>query len=63
MELLATTLMKKMTILHREDGPAVERSDGHKEWWVNNKELTPEEFSFFRQQVYKDNKTNVRTIY
>lgn len=52
-----------MTILHREDGPAVERSDGHKEWWVNNKELTPEEFSFFRQQVYKDNKTNVRTIY
>ena len=22
---------------HREDGPAVERSDGYKEWWLNNK--------------------------
>jgi hypothetical protein len=23
--------------LHREDGPAVERSDGDKEWWLNDK--------------------------
>ena len=23
------------TIRHREDGPAVEDVDGHKEWWVN----------------------------
>ena len=22
---------------HREDGPAIERSDGEKEWWVNGK--------------------------
>jgi hypothetical protein len=22
--------------LHREDGPAVERPDGSKEWWVND---------------------------
>jgi hypothetical protein len=21
--------------LHRENGPAVEKADGHKEWWVN----------------------------
>ena len=21
--------------LHREDGPAVERADGDKEWWLN----------------------------
>lgn len=24
-------------ILHREDGPAVEYTDGSKEWWVNEK--------------------------
>ena len=28
---------KDMTILHREDGPAIERSDGHKAWYSNNK--------------------------
>ena len=28
---------KKMTILHRLDGPAVEWSDGTKEWYVNGK--------------------------
>lgn len=26
---------KQMTILHREDGPAVKYSDGHKEWYIN----------------------------
>ena len=26
-----------MKVLHREDGPAVEYSDGTKEWWVNGK--------------------------
>ena len=25
----------KCTILHRENGPAIERADGHKEWWQN----------------------------
>jgi len=28
---------KEMTILHREDGPAVECADGYKAWWINNK--------------------------
>jgi hypothetical protein len=28
---------KAMTILHREDGPAVELAGGHKEWYVNGK--------------------------
>jgi len=28
---------KAMTILHREDGPAIECANGTKEWWVNNK--------------------------
>jgi len=23
--------------LHREDGPAIERSDGHKSWWINDR--------------------------
>jgi len=26
---------KEMTILHREDGPAIERNDGDREWWLN----------------------------
>ena len=26
---------KEMTIVHRLDGPAVEYTDGHKEWYVN----------------------------
>jgi len=28
---------KAMTIYHRLDGPAIEYTDGHKEWWVNGK--------------------------
>ena len=30
---------RKMTILHRLDGPAVEWNDGDKEYWVNGKEV------------------------
>jgi hypothetical protein len=26
-----------MTVLHREDGPAVEYSDGDKDWYINGK--------------------------
>ena len=25
----------KCKVLHRENGPAIERADGHKEWWQN----------------------------
>src|SRR6056300_228359 len=28
---------REMTILHREDGPAVVSADGDKEWYLNNK--------------------------
>ena len=31
--------------LHREDGPAVERSDGTKKWYLNDEELTEEEYN------------------
>jgi len=27
---------REMTILHREDGPAIERVSGFKEWWIND---------------------------
>jgi len=30
--------------LHRDDGPAIEYANGGKEWWVDNKEYTHEEF-------------------
>ena len=37
---------KAMTVLHREDGPAVEYADGsHKAWYINDKRLTEEEFN------------------
>ena len=28
---------KQMTIYHREDGPAIEHTDGTKSWYINNK--------------------------
>ena len=28
---------------HREDGPAIEDSDGSKEWWLNGVEVSEEE--------------------
>ena len=31
--------------LHREDGPAVEWDDGDREWFINNEQLTEEEFN------------------
>ena len=27
---------EEMSIRHREDGPAIEYSDGSKSWWINN---------------------------
>jgi len=30
--------------LHREDGPAIEDTDGHKEWFLNDKELSQEKW-------------------
>ncbi len=30
--------------LHREDGPAIEFSNGFKQWYLNGKRLTEEEF-------------------
>ena len=26
---------RKMVLLHRDDGPAIEYADGSKEWWIN----------------------------
>lgn len=30
--------------VHREDGPAVERMDGTKEWWLKGKKMSEEIF-------------------
>jgi len=35
---------KNLEDLHREDGPAIEHSDGYKEWYVDGKELTEAQF-------------------
>ena len=34
----------KCKILHRENGPAIEYSDGDKAWYINGEELTEAEF-------------------
>ena len=36
--------------LHREDGPAVERTDGYKSWYLNGEELTEGEFNALMTQ-------------
>jgi hypothetical protein len=36
---------KKMTKLHREDGPAVEWAGGDKQWYINDVSLTEKEFN------------------
>ena len=33
---------------HRLDGPAVVYADGGKEWWLDNKEYTKEEFVLYQ---------------
>jgi hypothetical protein len=36
---------KEMSILHREDGPAVERNNGNKGWYLNGRLYSEEEFN------------------
>jgi hypothetical protein len=33
-----------MTELHREGAPAVEDTDGYKEWWIDGESVNEEEF-------------------
>ena len=37
--------------LHREDGPAIEYTDGSKQWYLNEEELTEREFNKQIQQL------------
>jgi hypothetical protein len=43
--------------LHRTDGPAIEHSDGDKEWYLNGIELTEEEFNERTNPCTINNKT------
>lgn len=36
---------------HRIDGPALEFSDGYKEWWINDKQLTEEEYNLYLKSL------------
>ena len=33
---------------HREDGPAIEYINEYKEWWLNGKEYTEEEYTMIQ---------------
>ena len=33
-------------LFHHEDGPAVEYSNGYKEWWVNGKQYSKEDYKY-----------------
>ena len=35
--------------LHREDGPAIERADGSKSWYLNDEELSEAKFNALHQ--------------
>ena len=37
--------------LHREDGPAVEWSNGSKSWWLYGKEHTDKEYKVFTRSM------------
>jgi hypothetical protein len=37
---------KKMNIRHREDGPAIDYSDGNKVWYLNGVSYTETEFNY-----------------
>ena len=38
--------------LHRENGPAIERPDGGKRWFLDGKELTEDEFDLHLFQLW-----------
>jgi uncharacterized protein YxjI len=42
---------KKMTKLHREDGPAVEMVDGSKAWWLNGEYFTKKEHALRTRKI------------
>ena len=39
---------------HRLDGPAVEYPNGDKQWWINDKYYTYEQYLLKKQQLVKD---------
>ena len=36
---------------HREDGPAIELSNGDKYWYINGEELSEETFLLFQKKI------------
>ena len=46
--------------LHREDGPAYERTDGYKEWWLNNIKYTEEEYY---KELFKRGKITKKELF
>jgi hypothetical protein len=46
---------------HRTDGPAVERADGGKCWYVHGKELTEEEFGEWKKSQRRDGFEYIRS--
>ena len=44
--------------LHREDGPASERSNGAKHWWLNNNNFSEKNYWKAIEKYKKKNKTN-----
>ncbi len=46
------------------DGPAIEHENGRREWWVNNKQITEEEFELMKKCIYRkiQNRKMIRLI-
>lgn len=61
----STTRHYRKGLLHREDGPAVERSDGSNEWWIGGKSILEDELPraikrLLNKQAKADNQTKKR---
>lgn len=55
----STTRHYRKGLLHREDGPAVERSDGSKGWWIGGKPILENELPrVIKRFLNKQAKTN-----
>jgi hypothetical protein len=38
-------------VLHRIDGPAIETSTGHREWWISGEYYTEQEFNELIREI------------
>ena len=56
-------MVPKWSKSHREDGPAVERSNGEKAWYLNGERVTEEEHRIHTQKTVELTLDDIATKY